>query len=69
MVTENFFFKDRDGQTPLPNELQKGLKIKTIQTMGELDEHEEANIVKGLSWLMRQKGDPRNLVNGCAGTK
>ena len=39
-----FFFKDRDGQTPLPPELQKGLKVKSIQTIGELDEFEEDNI-------------------------
>lgn len=54
----DFLFKDRDGQTPLPPELQKGLKIKTIQTIGELDEYEEDNIAKGLSWLARQKADP-----------
>ena len=54
----DFLFKDRDGQTPLPSELQKGLKIKTIQTIGELDEHEEDNIAKGLSWLARQTADP-----------
>jgi len=54
----DILFKDRDGQTPLPPELQKGLKIKTIQTVGELDEHEEDNIAKGLSWLEKQKGDP-----------
>ena len=40
----DFLFKDRDGQTPLPPELQKGLRIKTIQTVGELDEYEEDNI-------------------------
>ena len=54
----DFLFKDRDGQTPLPPELQKGLKIKTIQTVGELDEYEEDNIAKGLSWLAKQKADP-----------
>ncbi len=54
----DFLFKDRDGQTPLPPELQKGLRIKTIQTVGELDEYEEDNIAKGLSWLARQKSDP-----------
>jgi Fic-DOC domain mobile mystery protein B len=54
----DFFFKDRDGQTPLPYELQKGLKIKTIQTVGELDEYEEDNIAKGLSWLAKQKSNP-----------
>jgi Fic-DOC domain mobile mystery protein B len=54
----DFLFKDRDGQTPLPHELQKGLKIKTIQTVGELDEYEEDNIAKGLSWLAKQKANP-----------
>ena len=54
----DFLLKDRDGQTPLPPELQNGLKIKTIQTVGELDEHEEDSIAKGLSWLEKQKGDP-----------
>lgn len=52
-----FLFKDRDGQTPLPSELQKGLKPKHIQTMGELDEYEESNIVKGLIWLNDYTGD------------
>jgi Fic-DOC domain mobile mystery protein B len=54
----DFLFKDRDGQTPLPIELQKGLKIKTIQTVGELNEYEEDNIAKGLSWLAKQKTNP-----------
>ena len=54
----DFLFKDRDGQTPLPRELQKGLKIKTIQTLGELDEFEEDNIAKGLVWLAKQKKNP-----------
>lgn len=54
----DFFFKDRDGQTPLPYELQKGLKIKTIQTVGELDEYEEDNIAKGLIWLAKQRTNP-----------
>ena len=54
----DFLFKDCDGQTPLPYELQKGLKIKTIQTVGELDEYEEDNIAKGLIWLAKQKSNP-----------
>jgi Fic-DOC domain mobile mystery protein B len=54
----DFLFKDRDGQTLLPHELQTGLKIKTIQTVGELDEYEEDNIAKGLSWLGKQKANP-----------
>ncbi len=52
-----FLFKDRDGQTPLPTELQKGLKLKLIQTVGELDEHEELNIAEGLIWLEKQQNN------------
>lgn len=58
-MVSHFIFKDRDGQTPLPPELFKGLKIKTIQTVGELDEYEERNIAKGLIWLSKQKEDPK----------
>lgn len=47
----NFYFKDRDGQTPLPLELQKDLIPKNVQTIGELDEYEEQNIAEGLIWL------------------
>lgn len=54
----DFLFKDHDGQTPLPQELQKGLKIKSIQTVGELDEYEEDNISKGLAWLAKQNSNP-----------
>lgn len=52
---KNFLFKDRDGQTQLPPELRKGLKPKTINTMGDLDYFEEANIAKGLIWFAQQK--------------
>ena len=51
----SIIFKDRDGQTPLPHELRKGLKVKMIQTIGELDEYEEANIAEGMAWLTKQK--------------
>lgn len=54
----NYLFKDRDGQTPLPPELRAGLRIKTIQSIGELDEYEEDNIIKGISWLNKQSGSP-----------
>lgn len=56
-MVNNFFFKDRDGQTPLPPELRKVLIPKTIQSMGELDEYEEDNIAIGLIWLERYKRD------------
>ncbi len=51
----NFLFKDRDGQTPLPEEFQKGLKLTNIQNMLELDEYEEANMTEGLAWLEKSK--------------
>jgi Fic-DOC domain mobile mystery protein B len=53
MVTQ-YFFKTRDGQTKLPADLEKGLKHKHIQTMGELDEYEERNVTHGISWLKSQ---------------
>jgi Fic-DOC domain mobile mystery protein B len=46
-----------DGATPLdPNELA-GLKFKHITTRQELDELEQANILTGLRWLARHRGD------------
>ncbi|MBL6992255.1 MAG: mobile mystery protein B [Bacteriovoracaceae bacterium] len=57
-----YLFKDRDGQTPLPPDLKKGLKIKHITTIGELDEYEEDNIIKGLVWLEKQTADSINYT-------
>ena len=54
---KNFLFKDRDGQTPLPEDLQKGLIPKHIQTIGELNEYEEDNIFDGLVWLSKYSGN------------
>ena len=54
MNIKSIYFKDRDGQTPLPAELHKGLKQKHIQNLGELDEAEELNFALGLSWLNNQ---------------
>lgn len=53
----NFIFTYCEGITPLPPDLQKGLKQKHIQTMADLDEYEEDNIAKGLSWLEKQDVD------------
>lgn len=52
-----FIFKNRDGQTPLPLELRKGLKKNNIQTVGELDEYEEQNIAEGIAWLNKCTAD------------
>jgi Fic-DOC domain mobile mystery protein B len=58
-VVTDFLFKDRDGQTPLPPDLQKGLKLKHIQNIGELDEFEEKNISEGLVWLKKNNENYR----------
>ncbi|GAB4419598.1 MAG: hypothetical protein OHK0056_29810 [Bacteriovoracaceae bacterium] len=51
----SIYFKDRDGQTPLDPNL-KGLKVKSIKTIGELDLLEESNIALGLLWLKSYRG-------------
>jgi Fic-DOC domain mobile mystery protein B len=42
-----------DGATPLDHDELAGLKFKHITTRGQLDELEQANIVKGLLWLKK----------------
>jgi Fic-DOC domain mobile mystery protein B len=42
-----------EGATPLDLDELAGLKFKHITTRGELDELEQANIVKGLLWLKK----------------
>ena len=50
--------EEPEGATPLgPDEMQ-GLKFKHVQTRGELDELEQANIQEALLWLsVRKRGD------------
>lgn len=44
-----------DGQTPLENDEQEGLLIKTVSTRGELDEFEQQNIEKAMLWTLKRK--------------
>lgn len=44
-----------DGQTPLSEEENEGLLIKSITTHGELDEHEQLNIEEAVEWTMKKK--------------
>jgi Fic-DOC domain mobile mystery protein B len=44
-----------DGATPLDPDEREGLRLRHVQTRGELDRLEQANIVDGLRWLKRQK--------------
>lgn len=43
-----------DGQTPIDEEEKRGLKIKSISTMGELDEFEQQNIEEAVEWMHKQ---------------
>lgn len=44
-----------DGQTPLSEEEQDGLKILSITTREELDEFEQLNIEKAIQWTIGKK--------------
>jgi Fic-DOC domain mobile mystery protein B len=43
------------GQTPLDEIEISGLKIKTITTVGELNEHEQNNIEEAFHWALNRK--------------
>jgi Fic-DOC domain mobile mystery protein B len=43
------------GQTPLDEIEISGLKIKTITTVGELNEHEQNNIEEAFYWALNRK--------------
>jgi fido (protein-threonine AMPylation protein) len=45
------FFENRTDQTPLEDSMFKDLKLKHIQNMAELYEHEIENIADGIIWL------------------
>lgn len=44
-----------DGQTPLNENEKEGLKIKSITSHSELDEHEQLNIEKAIEWTLQNK--------------
>jgi len=52
-----------DGQTPLNEEEQEGLKIAVITTREELDEFEQLNIEKAMQWTIRKKIKPEQLFS------
>jgi Fic-DOC domain mobile mystery protein B len=47
--------KYANGQTPLDEDENEGLRIKSITTQKELDEFEQLNIEKAVEWTMRSK--------------
>lgn len=50
-----------NGQTPLSEEEQEGLRISTISTREELDEFEQLNIEKAIQWTMGKKWTAENM--------
>ena len=46
-----------DGATPLDPDELGGLTFKHVTTRAQLDELEQANILSGLAWVARHKGD------------
>lgn len=47
-------FTYQPGQTPLDPDEKEGLKPKHVSTLGELNEWEQLNIIKGARWAQRQ---------------
>lgn len=43
--------KYEDGQTPIDEDEKKGLKIKSISSMSELDAFEQQNIEEAMQWV------------------
>lgn len=48
-------FQYQVGQTPIDEEEQEGLKIKTVLTRAELDELEQLNIENGITWTLTRR--------------
>ena len=51
------------GQTPLDEEEKDGLKIKTIETKGELDEFEQKNIEQAIQWTLGRKYKTDKIIS------
>ena len=48
-------FDYADGQTPIVEDEKVALKIKTVATLGELDEFEQRNIEEAMAWIFRSR--------------
>ena len=51
------------GQTPLDEEEKDRLKIKTIETKGELDEFEQKNIEQAIQWTLGRKYKTDKIIS------
>jgi len=52
----------KNGQTPLDEDEIAGLKVKTITTVGELNEHEQNNIEEAVQWAFNRKVSSDTLL-------
>lgn len=53
----------KDGQTPINEEEIEGLKIKSISTMGDLDEFEQQNIEHAVQWVNSRSFKPDQVLD------
>jgi fido (protein-threonine AMPylation protein) len=51
------FFQNREGQTPIEEEMRFDLKLKHIQDMSELYQHERINNAVGVDWCKSTQKD------------
>ena len=51
-----------DGQTPIDEDEKEGLLLKTISTLGELNEFEQLNIEKAIEWTYKRKFDLKRIL-------
>lgn len=51
-----------DGQTPIDEDEKEGLLIKTIATLGELNEFEQLNVEKAIEWAMKGTLVPEKIL-------
>ena len=56
-------FEYTKGQTPISEEEKAGLKIKSISTMGELNEFEQQNIEEAIEWTLRNAPDAKTILS------
>ena len=54
--------KYKEGQTPIDVDEKRGLKIKSISTMEELDEFEQQNIEEAVGWAHGRTFKPEQVI-------
>src|SRR5687767_14868427 len=51
------------GQTPLDEDEKEGLRISSITTRGELDEHEQSGIEEAIKWTFGKRFKKEQLFS------